>query len=414
MRKGILSYAVAVMAVCTVASGCSNHDDFFDGSSDAKKNQYEISFKNTFGAIDPTQDWGFGGTRGANTNLNQWFDPNYYALEEPAPITQEEHDKVLAAFSREISRDESENVNWSDFFVQHVHKGTATTKTWPDQNGGVKDIVGGDYMDHLYTRKTENGNAVDEHVNNFNAANGSIMLMQNSGTESFGYHNSLDNNIRFGEYVILEIDGSYYVGFDFNAFTSDERQNKGYLYGDRNADGDGIYNDWIVKISPAVYQGASRIVCEDLGTIGDFDFNDVVFDAAKADGQWVITAHAAGGTLPLSVGGKEIHEAFGVPTGTMVNTGGGSVSRPIAIFRIPGTESIKDINITVKETNGAVHVLDAKVGEAPQKICVPTTFRWCIEKTSIKAAYPGFAAWVNSKNENMAWYTEFVEGTVMK
>ena len=48
--------------------------------------------------------------------------------------------------------------------------------------------------------------ASDEHINNFNATEGAIMLMQNSGTSSFGYRVSLDGKMHYN-YTIQYIGG---------------------------------------------------------------------------------------------------------------------------------------------------------------------------------------------------------------
>ena len=61
-------------------------------------------------------------------------------------------------------------------------------------------------------------------------------------------------------------------------------------YMNQNTPPDGDYSDWIVRIVPAKYIKAQRIMAEDL-TIsgGDFDFNDVVFDAVTVNGATVVT-----------------------------------------------------------------------------------------------------------------------------
>lgn len=71
--------------------------------------------------------------------------------------------------------------------------------------------------------------------------------------------------------ILYNILGAYYVGFDFEATGQNPNQ---------QVAADGYYSDWIVKISPAVYTNAYRIIAEDLGDSDDFDFNDVVFDVA--------------------------------------------------------------------------------------------------------------------------------------
>ena len=67
---------------------------------------------------------------------------------------------------------------------------------------------------------------------------------------------------------------------------------------------------------------------EDLGAIGDFDFNDVVLRlSAPENGISTVQLCAAGGTLPVQVVyndanvGREVHTEFGVDVSTMVNTG---------------------------------------------------------------------------------------------
>ena len=71
----------------------------------------------------------------------------------------------------------------------------------------------------------------------------------------------------------------------------------------------------------------------------------------------------------------------------------------ISLSVLVGT-SVKyvDIPIVVTKTDVAGNVtsyeLTAEMGKAPQKICVPITFKWCKEYKNIKDAYPGFKDWV--------------------
>lgn len=162
-----------------------------------------------------------------------------------------------------------------------------------------------------------------------------------------------------------------------------------------------------------------RIIAEDLswGTEnGDFDFNDVVFDVELIDnGSNIrITLQAAGGTLPIRIAGQfEVHDKFGVPTGTIVNTGTRlSVSRPKVSWTFPnsdsrnyqlvnGQEVAQSYGSTVKEVaynlpvevqklvNGSrswVELL-APVGKAAAKIAVDNTYDWCEERQSIDDKY---------------------------
>ena len=201
-----------------------------------------------------------------------------------------------------------------------------------------------------------------------------------------------------------QIDGNYYVGLDFEGTGQNPNQQIARDY---------IYNDWIVKIVPGkgesvpvdevIEQG--RIICEDLGTIGDFDFNDVVFDAKVwKSGKTEITLLAAGGTLELSVADVEVHEALlgaeNAKKGNvykMINTGADATAVPYYFVAEKTYNSLIDIPILVKQTDAAGNVtsysLEAATGMAPQKICVPYGFKWCKERKSLAETYPGFKAW---------------------
>lgn len=414
MKKVFFKTMVVAALAGSAMSSCVNEiEDLYDPSYAAKKKQqYEAQWKIQFGSIDPEHNWGFSDdaseakamTRGANVEANQWA--NFITV-PTAPSAQEVED-VLAVFNNPIDKLASKQVNWSDFWVQHVYQGSNSYVTEPDMNGAtqeLKDVL----LDQLQAAYyNENGELVYEHVNNFNASDGNTMLMQRSGTVSFAYMNPKDAGNLYSDYVIMEVNGQYYVGFDYSCNEPNT-----------TVKADGIYNDWIVKIVPAEYINTKRIICEDLGNIGDFDFNDIVFDAyitwvwngSATVQEAVISVKAAGGTLPIYIGGVEIHEAMGVASNVMVNTGApNGASAPAAIFRIPvSSGNIADIEVKV---NDAV-VLEAPQGDAPQKICVPTTFKWCTERTNIKDAYPNFVNWSQDQSQSTDWYNNSEEGSVM-
>lgn len=152
-------------------------------------------------------------------------------------------------------------------------------------------------------------------------------------------------------------------------------------------------------------QYAVRIICEDLGASDDFDFNDVVFDALIKDGKTYIKVLAAGGTLPLTVAGKEVHDIFGVSTTTMVNTqpnAHNATKTDKQEFVIDQAyPSYKDIPVMVgvdananPMTNEGMTTLKAEKGAAPQKIAVDTNFEWCDERQQIEDKYTNFGEYV--------------------
>ena len=196
--------------------------------------------------------------------------------------------------------------------------------------------------------------------------------------------------------------GMYFVGFDFNSSKGEGSAENIYA--------DGYYNDWIVKITPGLYNvKGQRIMCEDLGATADFDFNDIVVDVYNDwngypggyGGATIITLRAAGGTLKATVAGKDIHELFGVSTQDMVNTG--VKTAPVAIFRIPQVANAKDIQIKVGNDDGTWELKTA-TGAAPQKILVPCSVRWNKEYKSIIKSYPQFADYVKDANGFATWY----------
>jgi len=378
-----------------------------------KQEAYSNAFVQKFGNIASNQTWGFAqNMRSAFTNSNEWAAKGYVI---PADITEEEIAKVYKEFSVEGAENYESPIDWDCFFVQQVWKGTARHQA---ENGEY--VVGGEKMNWLCAFDPNGinwadyeGKSVkvitghDDHVNNFNSANGSIMLMVNSSTKRFGFSSSSDNGRVFHNFRVMEIDGSYYVGFDFEA--------KGQNPNEKIAR-DFIYNDWIVKIVPGdgitdKVKEEGMIICEDLGNIGDFDFNDVVFYAKVWEsGKTEITLLAAGGTLNLTVAGQEVHEAFKVAKNIMVNTGAesgkGATAEPFYFIASSKYNSLVDIPVVVKTTDAAGNVtsyeLTAQIGKAPQKICVPMNFKWCKEYKSLSDVYPGFKAWTSGNASTWA------------
>ena len=145
-----------------------------------------------------------------------------------------------------------------------------------------------------------------------------------------------------------------------------------------------------------------RIFCEDLGSVGDFDFNDVVFDAEIIEegenaGKAKITFLAAGGILYITVAGVNPHDHLGEG---MVNTGVTEGEEKYTFITENKYEDIRSIPILVRENQDGYAVdvpLEAPVGGVPQKICVPAGTRWMQEYTSIRSGYTLFNKWVTGE-----------------
>jgi hypothetical protein len=432
--KKLIFTLVFVLIMGLSFTSCTKHE--FKDFQTVQKENFTNNFNNTFNVSTDqykNHDWGFNDqikvydytqhttTRGVNVNGNMW----YKEWKRPVNVTESEKQKVVAEFSKvREGATHTENLPWENYWVQQVYQGTnpsvdgTGTKVYP--NNVMNQLIAYNFNKNEY-----------EHVNNFNNANNTteytddvthekfigttLMIDMGSGDvdNQFGYHNT-SSSAYYYDYIILEIDGSYYVGFDivgYHPVGQDANANM-------DVNRDWIFNDWIVKISPAEFNmdGAVRIIAEDLGVaISDFDYNDVVFDAKVAniwDGSLnknvlvaYITIQAAGGTLPLTVAGKEVHELFGVTTSTMVNTNNGTVSKnPISFkailgdanWNVNGADVVKSIPVLVKTDKGII-TLDLETGKAPEKIAVKTTFKWCDERQPINIKYPLFSDWVLNK-----------------
>lgn len=422
-KKKYLIVGTAAIILGGILAGCHQDDGFAGSIVEAKKVEFQETFKDAYGTIAKDQTWGFGtntgpagartaGTRTANTNSNQWFDPNYYNFKKPADITQREIEVVSQWYKEHRKGDQSAPV-FTNFFVQQVYYGN-NNYSCVDQNGASHTFNCNGHMDQIYANMTAGGTQQD-HVNNFNTSSGSIMYMENSQTMyGFGYWESAQGGKYYADdyfYAEIEVDGekAWYCGFDYESHG-----------GQGDIAPDGYHDDRIIKIVPAEKADGSeitpppagttvtkrhvttteqwtrteivdqgRIFCEDLGSTSsrrDLDYNDVVFDAAifrtttftktirtletyennvlksrESEGDTEtqdvssststkIRILAAGGTYQLTVAGKEVHALFNVPHTTMVNT----------INEADGSESV----------NGAAYIS----GRSPIEYTVEQTY----------------------------------------
>lgn len=434
---------ILFVGITALAMASCTHDDYAPVS---KQEQYQAVFEKEFGTVNPNVNWGFTpqqvftfdengkliGTRGANTEANQW----YKYLTVPAALTDAQKDVVRKWFQTH-QYPQGLEVNWSDFFVQQVYKGGTKTEGSKSletyevlkENGvstGSK-VTGSNQMDWLHCG---NNSEVGDHINNFNNGNAGetdvyeddhkshkdrIMYMKDYNTTCFGFHDSYGQTYYDDSYVLIPGDiidpivaGMYFVGFDYKMQKNDN--------GVKKVDPDGYYSDWIVRIVPGLNapNAGKRVMVEDIidsdlasVNTSDWDFNDAVFDV-RFEG-WgndrcaVITLHAAGGTKYLTIGGTngvEVHKAFDVEQGTMVNTGNGATC-PVAIFRIPVANNVDNAN-DIPVYVGA-QVLEAKQGQATQKLCVPTNVKWMKERVQFINSYDQFKDYVKT-GDPKEWY----------
>ncbi len=420
--------ALAMFAACSEYDpGLSNEVQPYTDKEIAVLEEYSQNFTERFGAIAAGHTWGFGdqgtasealSTRGSYPNGNMWEHDGY---DIPADITDAERKAVVEAFRTHTESDTQPD--YSTFFVQQVYKGgvqynliddlNESNYKYPDNTPNNPNYyLSSNHMDHLHCCSSDA--TIHDHIFDFNYGNsddwgkhyGGRMLMVESSTRDFYYHNSVSNEDRH-EYICLTVewtepDGSKhsgcYVGFDFYATGENPNQ---------QVKRDWKFDDWIVKIVPANPHNPEinwhRVMCEDLGNTYDFDFNDLVFDVyftgEQNDYIANIRVQAAGGTLPIYLGldqndNFEAHKLLGQETTSVpVNVGHGAsapykfIQISMATFGKGNSTNPDDIPIYVTKTSAEgtkttilLPTIGSTTSVAPQKICIPdNTTKWTKE-----------------------------------
>ena len=232
MKKIIFTLIFVLMMGFNFMSCTKNDFETYDYAK-IQKSEFKANFQKTFGNIASDQDWGFNNievfnytqsssraiTRGHDVNRNQWY--GKYIV--PANVTASEEQAVLNKLAEGSgNRDAKPTVNWNNFFVYHVHKGT---DAYNDHNGNSIGVAS-DKMNHLQA-VFENGTM--DHINDFNSGQQNAnwwtiegaTLMLNSSTYDFAYHNSTDSKYHNCYTVIdgatIGYPGFYYICFDYCA-----------------------------------------------------------------------------------------------------------------------------------------------------------------------------------------------------
>lgn len=339
MKKYLICGATALIAGLFITS-CTHDDIEYKSIVEEKTQNFDAAFKSLYGEIAPGHTWGFdipdavpcgvlpaesqaesrAFTRDANPQANMW---GKTYINVPDPLTPAQKDKVRRYFQQNRNP-QGVSLDYTNFFVQDVYKGgTDTTDSQTseeylpgNQTGDTsKKIVGSDHMDKLTAGIKE------DHISNYNGAQCStnnnvwdgktyqnghegdfnfavqhsdkIMLMENSSTDCFGFHNSQDSHQYNDKFVIIPGDviqewdnsstgtingetynanvaGMFFVGFDYEATAAypttntnqylvtettagnpnaisvhNDTSGKTWLLGGR----DYYFSDWIVRIT---------------------------------------------------------------------------------------------------------------------------------------------------------------------
>lgn len=224
---------MAAIALTGAFCSCSSDDDMSENKGNALIQNVEA-----FGTHSSTVDVSIGSkkgfvTRGCDTNSNMWGGiPDY--------PTEAERAGVMAYIGSQVNPESVAWPGWTFYFVQHVD-GAHHKYEYKDWNGAWhRDIDGTASMEHMQILENS-GNW--QHVNNFNAGKGNNEASHNCSLMTDGFKDAKTLNeyssSTIKAWCLFKWNGNYYLGFDFDA-----------KKGDGEIPGDGIYDDWVVKIIP--------------------------------------------------------------------------------------------------------------------------------------------------------------------
>ena len=219
-----------------------------------------------------------------------------------------------------------------------------------------------------------------------------------------------------------------------------------FAFEDQISNGDYDLNDVVLKITPHVIKTGKKIT--------GLDYNNLDIKLVAAGATFDITVMVD--KTALSFNGKtEVHDAFGVNRGVMVNTGGTAKSgvqqnaAPVTCTittpeAVKGTDadgnptldlSKLDIWIDVnpgKASAAKIYYLTDKEKPVPYAVMIPADWRWPLERICVTEAYPGaatltegvynkefsFAKWAETSdaqrtNDMREWFKHPAKGKTM-
>jgi hypothetical protein len=180
---------------------------------------------------------------------------------------------------------------------------------------------------------------------------------------------------------------------------------------------------------------------EDLGSIGDYDFNDVIvkLSATANDWEFKVQLVAAGGTLPVAVANRyswetsggiiwdDVHGADAFNTPDVVNVGTDTFISNYPTKIIPRewqgepASGFSKLLIIVQNESGTSQQLASTIvysqsttGEAPQCLKIPAGWKWPKEFVNICKAYgtTNFSVydWAQDASKATSWYKNVASG----
>ena len=400
MRKTIKSISSATLFVAGLMMLSSCVKDSFENTAEQQKQaQYDYGFVEKYGKVAPSQSWDFSGVTTAQTAMRSVSADDVCSKSQyntELASTPNEISKIIAnlkkdknAVAKEIS--ETEKIDFAPYkyssvillpmFCMQEEKTSALYFTM--------DICWGENSVNVYDSKLQNSNywsdaVLEQKCRNINTKS----LVKEEGVYWRAYpvysgtsitdkekNEAIKKNIKnfeIEQFRIINIEDRSYWCFDVQ-------------YGEQTS-----YMVFYAK-DLSVYEPtviSKRYMVEDLGSVGDYDFNDIVFDVIDTDGKQECFVRALGGTLEISikVGDSTWSKAPTYNAKQMINT-----TAPIdydavyAQFDVTGWDYDKD-NVSVIVNNGAETPYTIQFpanGTIPRMVAVKTTKHWMEESVSV-------------------------------
>ena len=409
MKKNVSAAAVMVALAGTMMfTSCSNND-MYDANvvNQNTVKSYEQQFVEAFGPVSETQSWDFtasakAATRGDVQPTVTWktsfHGNNFFAFVDDDFEGVKEQVESAAV------------VDWKPYASMTIHpvyaKGTGDDYAY--HTVGVKFNGQDKLINYLFTVNAKDNNWYSgvgkaPGTNSLNFDSGRVIdskdmmgvegffwyaVVTPSATNASGIANDAEiwNNLEQHKLTtckLFTVNGRQYVAFDCNGDKED--------YSDLIC----LLENYQVKEAEIVNTEAKRYMMEDLGSVGDFDFNDCVVDLTKttwSDGKVETkgVVRALGGILDITIliDGKQVwskNGQEGLDVKTMYNTT--SIDKNAVYGEFDASDwqpSENNISFAVKGENAQVVEIEfPKTGSIPQMVAVKAGHDWMTERSRV-------------------------------
>ena len=279
--------------------------------------------------------------------------------------------------------------------------------------------------------------------NFWNETNAEALKGNSDGRITWDIHNASVANIESAKFAEIKAGECSSTWEEEEYETFDEPQVYSYAFEDQIYNGDYDMNDVVLKVTfPSTKNNKGEVIA--------IDSTKLQITMVAAGATFKIKAYV--GDTPL-FDGQEIHDAFGVNQGVMVNTGNNKAqtATPVVdVIEIPdgiidedGNADFSQLDIWIhvndhvaegaNSSNQIIKYLTDKEKPTPYAIMIPQDWKWPLERICITEAYPGildatkeggyntefsFKVWAETpnaqRNDNMKeWFNHPVTGKVM-